>query len=220
MQLTRSLHADLGIAHDGDADRMMVVDGEGRLIPGDKLLVILGRAVNARKVITTLDASMSIEEAGFSVVRTPIGDPYVSRELKRQGDFGGEPSGSWIFPEISLCPDSIYAAAQICAVAAENNLAELCRDMPPTYPIIRGNLLCAKIELGRLKEELLLLSPVAVDENDGIKLYFSDGWVLVRPSGTEPKIRVTAEARESAAARELYDTCLARIKKCARERSE
>ena len=105
--------AALGIAHDGDADRMMAVDDRGRFIPGDKLLAIFARESGAQEVVTTLDASMAIEEMGFAVSRTKIGDTAVSEELRDGGDFGGETSGSWVFPGISLCPDGIYAAARM-----------------------------------------------------------------------------------------------------------
>ena len=70
-------------------------------------MVILAQAVRAKEVITTIDASMAIDETGFSVTRTKVGDTHVSEELRKRGDFGGEPSGSWIFPSISLCPDGI-----------------------------------------------------------------------------------------------------------------
>ena len=89
MRVTRELGADLGIAHDGDADRMMAVDEKGRFIPGDKLLALFAREVVAKEVVTTIDASMVIDEMGFSVTRTPVGDIYVSEELKKGGDFGG-----------------------------------------------------------------------------------------------------------------------------------
>ena len=98
IKTTREFGADLGIAHDGDADRMMAVDDKGRFISGDKLLVILAREMGAKEVVTTVDASMAIDEVGFSVCRTRVGDTCVSEELKGGGDFGGEPSGSWVFP--------------------------------------------------------------------------------------------------------------------------
>ncbi|MFQ6122845.1 MAG: phosphoglucosamine mutase, partial [Dehalococcoidales bacterium] len=96
MKATREFHADLGIAHDGDGDRMMAVDDRGRFISGDKLLVMFAQAARAKEVVTTVDASMAIEERGFTIRRTKVGDTYVSEELKKGGDFGGEPSGSWI----------------------------------------------------------------------------------------------------------------------------
>ena len=203
----RESGAALGIAHDGDADRMMAVDDRGRFIPGDKLLAIFAQAISAKDVVTTLDASMSIEETGFKVRRTPIGDTCVSEELRNGGDFGGETSGSWIFPGVSLCPDGIYAAAQLAAIAGQQSLAELV-DSIPAYPLLRGSVSSNGILISKLEKELMALNPVEVDNTDGTRLSFDDGWLLVRPSGTEPKIRLTAEAKDVERVRELYDNAL------------
>ena len=99
MQAVKDSGADLGIAHDGDADRMMAVDEQGRFISGDKLLAILAQASKTKNIVTTIDASMSIEEMGYKTKRTKVGDPFVSEELKKGGKFGGEPSGAWVFPD-------------------------------------------------------------------------------------------------------------------------
>jgi phosphoglucosamine mutase len=203
-RLVRESGAAAGIAHDGDADRMMAIDDRGRYIPGDKLLAVLARAVGAKEVVTTLDASMAIEEMGFHVRRTRIGDTWVSEELREGGDFGGETSGAWIFPVISLCPDGIYAAAQIAAIAAQHRLSELV-DAVPVYPLRRGSVDSDGIVMSQLKYELKALKPVSVSNTDGLKLDFEDGWLLVRPSGTEPKIRLTAEAKTEARVQQLYD---------------
>ena len=90
MRVIGELGAHLGIAHDGDADRVMVVDDRGRFVSGDKLLAIFAQGIGVKEVITTIDASMAIEEMGFDVTRTRVGDTYVSEEVKRGGDFGGE----------------------------------------------------------------------------------------------------------------------------------
>ncbi len=203
----RDSGAALGIAHDGDADRMMAVDERGRFITGDRLLVLLARAVGAKEVVTTLDASMTIEKMGFSVRRTRVGDTWVSEELAKGGDFGGETSGAWIFPEISLCPDGIYAAALITAIAAKNRLSELA-DAVPVYPLKRGSVASAGVDKSRLEAGLKALSPESIANTDGLKLDFIDGWLLVRPSGTEPKIRLTAEAKTEERAQKLFDDAL------------
>lgn len=203
--------ADLGIAHDGDADRMMAVDDRGEFIPGDKLLVIFARAVGAKDLVTTLDASMAIEEMGIKVRRTRIGDTCVSEELRHGGDFGGETSGSWIFPNISLCPDGIYAAAQIAALARRQKLSELV-DGIPAYPMLRGSVSSDSVVMSRLESQLMAMQPLSVSNTDGIKLDFYDGWLLVRASGTEPKIRLTAEAKSEARVHELYDNGLRAIR--------
>ena len=203
--------AAVGIAHDGDADRMMAVDEKGRFISGDVMLAILVRAVNARDIVTTLDASMAIDEMGLKIRRTKIGDTWVSEELRRGGDFGGETSGAWIFPSISLCPDGIYAAAQIAALATKQNLSSLV-DAVPVYPLFRGSINSKGIEMPRLQDKFMALKPLSISNIDGIKLNFNNGWLLVRPSGTEPRIRITAEARTQTQARQLYENCLNIIK--------
>ena len=219
IKATREYGADLGIAHDGDADRMMAVDDRGRFIPGDKLMAIFARALEAKEIVTTLDASMAIEEIGFRVRRTRIGDTCVSEELKNGGDFGGEPSGSWVFPGVSLCPDGIYAAARLVAIAAQQKLSSLA-DAIPAYPILRGSLSSERIAMSSLESQLMRLEPLSVTDTDGFKLSFKDGWLLVRASGTEPKIRLTAEAKSQARVHQLYESGLQAIKNCLEKSKE
>ena len=215
-RITRERGADLGIAHDGDGDRMMAVDSKGRFIPGDKLLAIFARHLAAKEVVTTVDASMIIDEMGFKVTRTPVGDAYISEEIKSCGDFGGEPSGSWIFPRRLLCPDGVYAAAQLVAIASQQDLAKIV-DKIPDYPLIRGSIDNRGIELSNLKGRLLALEPISIDDTDGVKLNFEDGWLLIRISGTEPKIRVTAEARSEVRVHKLYGSAVRLIHEYADE---
>ena len=217
IRVTGEVGADLGIAHDGDADRMMAVDDKGRFIPGDKLLVLFAREAGAKKVITTMDASMIIEETEAEVIRTKIGDSFVSVELKNGGEFGGEPSGSWMFPENSLCPDGIYAAARIVAIAGRTRISELVDDIHE-YPIQRTSIRMNNLDTTGLETILMSLNPVSTDNKDGIKLVFDDGWALIRPSGTEPKLRLTVEAKNREILRNLHDTCLVIINEFEKER--
>jgi len=196
--------ADLGLAHDGDADRMMAVDDLGRFIQGDKLLLLLAGSLNARQVVTTIDASCIVDNQGLEVRRTPVGDSYVSRALKNWGEFGGETSGSWLFPSISLCPDGIFAAVQMVSLAACNRLSDL-SDRLPEYPVIRGAANVDRKLMGDIAVRLKGLNPLNIEDTDGIKLYFTEGWALIRASGTEPKIRITAEAPDAVTAQNLYE---------------
>ena len=215
MEAVRESGADLGIAHDGDADRMMSIDDRGRFIGGDKLLVIMARELGAKKVITTIDASMAIEEAGFEVIHTSVGDNYISQELKRGGDIGGEPSGSWIIPRNSLCPDGIYAAAMLVSITSKKRLSSLVDDIPG-YSLIRGNIGSNGVAMTRLEGDLVkTIQPLSVNKVDGLKLNIEDGWVLVRASGTEPKIRITVEAKTEERAKYLYNKSLELINKSA-----
>ncbi len=219
IEATKEFGADLGIAHDGDADRMMVVDDKGRFVLGDKLLAIFAQGMGARKVVTTIDASMSIDEMGLEVSRTRVGDPYVSEELKKSGDFGGEPSGNWIFPSVSLCPDGIYAAVQVVAIAGRQKLSLLV-DSLPSYAVLRGSINSEGIAMSELEQRLKAMKPLSVSDVDGIKLNFEDGWLLIRASGTEPKIRVTAEAKSQARVHRLYDSGIGAIKDCIKRSRE
>ncbi len=211
IRATRESGADLGIAHDGDGDRMMVVDDRGRFVSGDKLMLLFAQGVGAKEVVTTIDASMAIDEMGFKVTRTRVGDTYVSEELKKGGDFGGEPSGSWILPDISLCPDGIYAAAQVASIASQQKLSQLVDDIP-YYPLLRGSITGKGVVVSEIERQLLTMEPLSVSNVDGIKLGFEDGWLLIRASGTEPKIRVTAEAKSQARVHQLYDSGIRAIK--------
>ncbi len=212
MKAVKDSGAALGIAHDGDADRMMAVDDKGRFITGDRLLMVFARELGAKEVVTTVDASMAVDEMGFKVRRTRVGDTWVSYELKNGGDFGGEASGAWVFPTVSLCPDGIYAAAKIAAIAGRQKLSGLV-DAIPSYPLLRGSV-GGRAALPRLELKLKALKPLSLSNSDGIRLSFDDGWLLIRASGTEPKIRLTAEARDEARVRQLYDGGLRAIKDC------
>ncbi|WP_407355880.1 phosphoglucosamine mutase [Methanolobus sp. WCC5] len=201
----KEFEADIGIAHDGDADRMMAVDENGVFLSGDEMLAIFARYECKEKcspmVVVPVDTSMMVDDAlpGSNVIHTRVGDVYVAEEMKKQkADFGGEPSGSWIFPRISYCPDGIYAAALLVDVVGEKRLAAL-REELPEYPTLRSTIACENAAKQRVMENIRtkLQSMGKVSSIDGIRVDMEDGWVLVRPSGTEAKIRITAQARRN-----------------------
>jgi phosphoglucosamine mutase len=202
--LIRTLGAAGAVVHDGDADRMMAFDARGRYIGGDQMLILLARYLDAGKVVTTMDASMAVEEVA-EVRRTPVGDTYVSRELQNWGDFGGEPSGAWIFPGHSLCPDGPYAAALFCEMSFEWNIAEEL-DSIPGYPMIRES-----FALERPRDILTRLG--AANPTDGLRVEGEDGWCLVRASGTEQKVRITAEGRTRELAQQYLEKGKALVSK-------
>ncbi|MCG7851425.1 MAG: phosphoglucosamine mutase [Methanosarcinaceae archaeon] len=198
----REFEADLGIAHDGDADRMMAVDENGDFVSGDEMLAIFARyeCKPGTTLVAPVDTSMIVDDAlpDSRVIRTRVGDVYVAEEIKRSSAaFGGEPSGSWIFPRISYCPDGIYAAARLVEIVQDNALGML-RSELPKYPTKRGTVVCDDMKkflvMDAVKSRLAPLGTVS--DIDGVRVEMKNGWVLVRPSGTEPKIRITAEARE------------------------
>ncbi|MCX9084533.1 MAG: phosphoglucosamine mutase [Candidatus Methanoperedens sp.] len=204
---TIAMGADLGIAHDGDADRMMAVDNRGRFLEGDKLLAFFGLRETTKSIVVPVDTSIMVDDVlnGRTIYKTRVGDVYVAEELmKRNAQFGGEPSGSWIFPEISLCPDGILAAARLVAIVEKEGHLDALIDELPTYPMIRGAIPCANEKKASAMKAIAgsLKKLGEVCDIDGIRVDTNNGWVLVRPSGTEPKIRITAEARTGV--EELY----------------
>lgn len=211
-KIVKSLGADIGIAHDGDADRIAAVDEKGRVAEPDKLLALIS-AHQARKkgdiVVTTVDASGTVDECVSAkkgkVIRTKVGDVSVAAEIrKRRAIFGGEPCGAWIFPEVHLVPDGPLAAVKLLELLdlTGRRLSELL-DQLPEHPTVRKKIACPnekketamKKFKARLRREFKGISNVLTI--DGIRFSFRDGsWALVRPSGTEPYIRVTAGGKK------------------------
>ena len=213
--------ADLGIAHDGDADRMVAVDETGTFVPKDVLLALFARRAVARAgggvVAAPVDTSRCVDDAidslGGRVTRTKVGDVFVAEVATREKVvFGGEPSGAWIWPDETLCPDGSLAAAKLTAcVAAEGSLAEQVASVA-TYPIQRRSI--------EVDDKTAVMERVAaklsdayddVTTIDGVRVSTADGWVLVRPSGTQPLIRITAEAETETAADDLLAATVDRV---------
>ncbi|MHB8352643.1 MAG: phosphoglucosamine mutase [Thermoplasmata archaeon] len=217
--------ADLGIAHDGDADRAVFVDARGRYLPGERLLTLMARDAVRRHaggiVVTPVSSSQSVEDAvgplGGTVVYTRIGSPTVTREMKvRQAVFGGEENGGLIFPQLHLARDGAMSAAAFLellareGVSAEASVADL-----PVYALCKEKIACPTPIMEAVFTEVaeeLARDADRVVTLDGIKAYRGGGWVLLRRSGTEPLLRVFSEAREPDAARRLADDTLERIR--------
>ena len=207
-ELIRKTGASCAVVNDGDADRMMAFDNLGRYVDGDSLLALFAKYLDAKQVVTTVDASMSIEEVA-EVHRTPVGDSFVSEELLSWGTFGGEPSGSWIFPKHSLCPDGPYAAALFAEISSEWNVAEEL-DALPKYTILRDAVMTPNG-----KEIMGILG--AENPTDGIRFADENGWYLIRASGTEPKVRCTAEGRTKEDAKRMLEAGMSVLKKAEKE---
>lgn len=214
-----SMKADLGIAHDGDADRMVAIDEKGAYFGGDQLLALFAKKYGKKKIVVTVDTSMAIDDyVDASVVRTRVGDVFVSEAVKKsKADFGGEPSGTWIFPDQTYCPDGVLAACRLVGLIGKKRLSEVRKDIPK-YPILRDSISYdpgarAKV-LKNLEKEMVKLKCEDLVLLDGFRPVFKDGWALVRPSGTEPKIRYLAEARSQKRAKELMELISSAVKRC------
>jgi len=206
--------ADLGVVHDGDADRLMAIDERGRFASGDALLALFARreAEAGDRVAVPVDTSLlvadALAEVGAEVTYTPVGDAYVAAETRKPDvAFGGEPSGAWIWPDRTRCPDGPLAACTLAAlVGAAGSLAELVDDLP-SYPIRRDSIpLDAKRTVVDRVGDLAREEFDDVSTLDGIRVETGAGWFLVRASGTEPLVRITAEARDETDADELFET--------------
>ncbi len=205
-------NADLGLAHDGDADRLLAVDDRGQFVSGDTLLAIfaLATATAGDRIAAPVDTSLAVDDAlsaiGATVTRTRVGDGYVAAATREEDVvFGGEPSGAWIFPAETRCPDGPLAGVVLSVLAAERSLATRV-DSVLQYPIRRETIeTTAKgAVMDRIAEQLRGLDG-ELTEIDGIRIGRDDGWFLLRASGTQPLIRLTAEAREPAIADRIRD---------------
>ena len=181
---------DLGIAFDGDGDRMLAVDANGAAVDGDQIVAILalhlGVDVVAVTTMTNLGFHRLMEERGVRVVTTDVGDRYVLEALYREGGIlGGEQSGHIICLRDHVTGDGLASALLLCDALQGRTLAEAAAVMAP-YPQAKQNL--PRVGRGPLPPALLERLEAVNGELDG------NGRVLVRPSGTEPVVRVLAEA--------------------------
>ena len=215
MKTVVAIGADLGIAHDGDADRMITVDENGNISPFDSLLALISKEFDG-DVVTT-DAGLCMDESvNGKVFRTPVGDVNVAEVIiEESAAFGGEPSGTWLHPDFCMCPDGILSGLRMAElVSNKGKLSELLAEIP-SYPNIREKITCskeAKIKVMENMEELLkgAFDDISdVNSIDGVRLTFEDdSWVLVRPSGTEDYIRITLESRSEDRAESIKKTCV------------
>lgn len=196
--------ADVGLAFDGDADRLIAVDETGRLVDGDQIMVICGLDMKRRGVLkkntvvgtvmSNIGIGIALKNAGCSFVRTKVGDRYVLEEMLKNGYcFGGEQSGHIIFLDYSTTGDGILTALQLLSVIKREGrkLSELASVMT-RFPQVLAN---AKVDPA--KKDDYTKDPVIMEEIKRIEDMFRDeGRVLIRPSGTEPLVRVMIEGKE------------------------
>lgn len=208
------MNADIGIAHDGDGDRTVAVDEKGNFADGDALMPLLCKLEGKSKVVVPINASMAVDNYldGVEVVRSRVGDVFVSEKIKEIGaDFGGEPSGTWVFPRTSYCPDGIFAAARLVQIAQEKPLSEYLAEIP-RYSVIRKRVdlppETKEQAMMALGEGLKSRNPKEVSELDGFKAIYENGWVLLRPSGTEPKLKIVIEGMDRESAESLFNMAM------------
>src|SRR3989338_4256825 len=210
--------ANIGIALDGDADRVIVVNSSGEEVDGDRIMAALAKGLNERKklvnstIVATIMSNAGFEkhmnENGISVVRTKVGDRYVIEEMLRSGsNFGGEQSGHIIFGDYSTTGDGIITALQVLCLMKEHgkSVAELCNSFK-LYPQVITNL--------KVKEKIPFeqLPKVSAQIKLAEKELNGSGKVLVRYSGTENILRIMVEGESEIKIRELAENISANAK--------
>ena len=210
--------ADAGIAHDGDADRCLAVDAAGQVIDGDQIMAVLALGLKARgrlagdtvvaTVMSNLGFRMAMQDAGISVIETAVGDRYVL-EAMRAGNFalGGEQSGHIIMLEHATTGDGLLTALHLLAAVARERvpLAGLAGVMT-RYPQVLVNV--AGVDKARVASSPEVAAQVEAAERE----LGGSGRVLVRPSGTEPAVRVMIEAMDAGHAQRLADRLASAIR--------
>ena len=196
--------ADIGIAHDGDADRCLCVDEKGEVIDGDHILVMCAKdmmekgTLAGNTVVTTVMANIgfhkAIEKAGGRAEITQVGDRYVLENMREHGyRLGGEQSGHIIFSDFSTTGDGLITALQVlAALKRTGRKASELSALMKSYPQLLVNVVVASKE--GWEENAAIAAAIRAGEEE----LGSDGRILVRPSGTEPLIRVMAEGPDQA----------------------
>jgi phosphoglucosamine mutase len=203
-ETVRNGEFDLGVAFDGDGDRILAVDAAGNEVDGDQIIAIVALHLGVDTVGVTLMTNLGfhrlMEERGIRVLTTDVGDRYVLEALRREGAvLGGEQSGHFLYLEGHTSGDGLVGALLLCRAVVESGrtLAELAAQMPK-FPQAKTNVSV------RSKE-------ISADLRREIAEVARDGRVVVRPSGTEPVIRILAEAESEETAADLCATIAALV---------
>ena len=196
--------ADIGIAFDGDADRMLAVDENGKLVDGDQIMAICGNFLKENgklakdtivvTVMTNLGFSLMGEKQGIHVEKTKVGDRYVLENMLENGyNLGGEQSGHVIFLDDNTTGDGLLSALHLlqAMVATKKKLSELAQIME----VLPQALVNAKVP-NHKKESYMEYSEIAEAIGELEKKFAGEGRVLIRPSGTEPLVRVMIEGKD------------------------
>ncbi|TCO71807.1 phosphoglucosamine mutase [Marinisporobacter balticus] len=212
-QLVTDWGADVGVAFDGDADRLIVVDEKGQIVDGDKILTICGTHLKEKgklkkdTVVATVMSNMGLEKAlakeGCKVEKTKVGDRYVLEKMREEGYvLGGEQSGHIIFLEHNTTGDGLLSALQLLSVVKERkqSVSKLASAMT-TYPQVLVNAKVSNAKKLKYMEDLVIASEIEKLE----KIMDGEGRVLIRPSGTEPLVRVMLEGKDKSQLKTLSE---------------
>ncbi len=209
-QKVREVRADIGIALDGDGDRVIIADEKGHLIDGDQLMAVVAESwlrdgrLGKPGIVSTVMANLGLERhlagLGLALARTPVGDRYVLEYMREHGfNVGGEPSGHVILSDYTTTGDGLVTALQVLAVVKNQSrpVSQVCRRFEPLPQVMKN----VRYKAGKPLEHAHVRSAIAAAERrlDG------QGRLVVRPSGTEPVIRVMGEGDDRVLIEEIVD---------------
>ncbi|MEN5082740.1 phosphoglucosamine mutase [Bosea sp. TWI1241] len=219
-QKVRELRADIGIALDGDADRVLIVDENGQVVDGDQLMAVIARSwhedglLSAPGIVATVMSNLGLERflggLGLSLARTAVGDRYVLEHMRANGfNLGGEQSGHIILSDYATTGDGLVAALQLLAVVKrkERPVSEVCHCFEPLPQILKN----VRYKAGRPLEEKPVISAIEAAR----QMLGDGGRLVIRPSGTEPVIRVMAEGDDHDIVLRAVDEVVAAVAKAA-----
>jgi len=221
-ELVKSTNSDLGIAFDGDGDRSIFCDNEGKILTGDSSAMLLCTYLLKKnpnsKVVTCLNSSMGIEklvsEINSNVIRTKVGSVEVSRKMVDENALiGFEENGGFMFGNHNHVRDGAMTLALMLDLLSksEYTIAENIKRLPQSFTT-KTKIKCSKDESNQIIEHILSEFPDA-DITDGVKVVIDEkNWIMVRPSGTEPIIRIYAESDSQKNLDDLLFTYLEKIK--------
>jgi phosphoglucosamine mutase len=206
----KEMRADVGIALDGDADRVLMVDERGRIVDGDQLLAVIAESWNGdgrlakpgivATVMSNLGLERYLDTLGVALVRTPVGDRYVLEHMRNHGyNVGGEPSGHIILSDYTTTGDGLLAALQVLAVVKRQGepVSKVCHRFDPLPQILKN----VRYRSGKPLEDSKVRSAI----KDAEARLDGHGRLIVRSSGTEPVIRVMGEGDDRMLVEEIVD---------------
>ena len=205
------MRADIGIALDGDADRVILVDERGHVVDGDQLMAVVAKSwadagrLSQPGIVATVMSNLGLERYlqsnALDLARTPVGDRHVVEHMRKHGfNVGGEQSGHIVLSDFTTTGDGLVAALQVMAVVAETGqtVSQVCHRFEPLPQILKNVRFKggSPLETDRIRELI----------DSETQRLGNQGRVLIRKSGTEPVIRVMAEGEDDVLVEEIVDT--------------
>lgn len=206
----REMRADVGIALDGDADRVIIVDERGKIVDGDQLMAAIAESwqqdgrLSRPGIVATLMSNLGFERylagIGLALARTPVGDRYVLEHMREHGfNLGGEQSGHIILKDYCTTGDGLVAALQLLAIVKrrEKPVSEVCHRFEPVPQVLKN----VRFRVGQPLEEERVSRAI----EDARRKLGNNGRLVIRPSGTEPVIRVMGEGDDPDLVEKIVD---------------